>query len=105
MHLMQDQKFREDLYYRLKVVDLHLPALRERKQDIPELVGYFVRKNNSRLGVNIDGVSPRALQAFVEYNWPGNIRELANAIERTMIFCDDQTIDLEHLPPEFTKSA
>lgn len=104
MHMIQDGKFREDLYYRLKVVDLHLPALRDRKQDIPDLVGYFIRKGNSRLGMNIDGVTPKALQALVEYSWPGNIRELANVMERTMLFCDDPVIDYQHLPPDFTGS-
>jgi transcriptional regulator with PAS, ATPase and Fis domain len=104
MHMIQDGKFREDLYYRLKVVDLHLPALRDRKQDIPDLVGYFIRKGNSRLGMNIDGVTLKALQALVEYSWPGNIRELANVMERTMLFCDDPVIDYQHLPPDFTGS-
>jgi DNA-binding NtrC family response regulator len=101
MHLIQDGKFREDLYYRLKVVDLHLPALRDRKQDIPDLVGYFIRKGNSRLGLNIDGATPKALKALVDYSWPGNIRELANVMERTMLFCDDPVIDIHHLPPDF----
>jgi two-component system, NtrC family, response regulator AtoC len=104
MHLIQEGKFREDLYYRLKVVDLHLPALRDRKQDIPDLVGYFIRKNNAHLGVNIEGVTPKALQIMIDYNWPGNIRELANVLERTMLFCDDPVIDVQHLPPEFTIS-
>jgi DNA-binding NtrC family response regulator len=101
MHLIQDGKFREDLYYRLKVVDLNLPALRDRKQDIPELVGYFIRRGNQHLGLNIEGTTPRALQVLIDYNWPGNIRELANVIERTMLFCDDPIIDVNHLPPEF----
>jgi two-component system, NtrC family, response regulator AtoC len=102
MQLIADGKFREDLYYRLKVVDLNLPPLRSRKQDIPELVGYFIRKTNSKLGMNIDGITPKALQFMVEYNWPGNIRELMNVIERTMLFCDDPVIDVEHLPYEMT---
>lgn len=102
MHLIHDGKFREDLYYRLKVVDLHLPALRDRKQDIPDLVGYFIRKGNSRLGMNIDGATPKALKALVDYSWPGNIRELANVLERTMLFCDDPIIDVHHLPPDFS---
>ncbi len=102
MHLIQDGKFREDLYYRLKVVDLTLPPLRDRKQDIPDLVGYFIRINNSRLGLNISGTTPKALQLLVEYNWPGNIRELANVLERTMLFCDDPIIDVQHLPSEFS---
>ncbi len=93
-------EFREDLYYRLKVVDLHLPPLRERQQDIPELVGLFIRKNNQRMGVNITDVTPRAMQALVAHHWPGNIRELRNIIERAMLFCDEEAIDLPHLPPE-----
>lgn len=98
--LIQDGRFREDLYYRLKVVDLHLPPLRERQQDIPELVGLFIRKNNQRMGVNITDVTPRAMQALVAHHWPGNIRELRNIIERAMLFCDEEAIDLPHLPPE-----
>ena len=98
--LIQDGRFREDLYYRLKVVDLHLPPLRERREDIPELVGLFVRRNNQRMGVNITDVTPRAMRALVTHHWPGNIRELRNIIERAMLFCDEEAIDLPHLPPE-----
>ena len=99
--LIEDNKFREDLYYRLKVVDLHLPPLRERKEDIPELVGLFICLNNPRMGLNIQDVTPRAIKALRRHNWPGNIRELRNVIERAMLFCDEATIDLPHLPPEF----
>jgi len=95
-------EFREDLYYRLKVVDLDLPSLSERRQDIPDLVGYMVRKFNKRLGSNILDVSPAAMQALINYNWPGNIRELSNAIERAVLFCDEPTIDLNHLPLDVT---
>jgi two-component system, NtrC family, response regulator AtoC len=93
-------EFREDLYYRLKVVDLHIPPLRDRKEDIPELVGLFVRQNNLRMGLNILDLTPAAMQALLEYGWPGNVRELRNAIERAMLFCDEAAIDLGHLPPE-----
>ena len=95
-------EFREDLYYRLKVVDLDLPSLAERRQDIPDLVGYMVRKFNKRLGANILDVSPTAMQALINYDWPGNIRELSNAIERAVLFCDESTIDLNHLPKDIT---
>ena len=95
-------EFREDLYYRLKVVDLDLPSLAERRQDIPDLVGYMVRKFNKRLGANILDVSPAAMQALIDYEWPGNIRELSNAIERAVLFCDEPTIDLNHLPKDIT---
>lgn len=95
--------FREDLYYRLKVVDLHIPPLRQRKEDIPDLVGLFIRHNNSRMGLNITDITPRAMQTLLEHNWPGNIRELRNVIERAMLFCDDPAIDLPHLPQELLK--
>lgn len=98
--LMKEGKFREDLYYRLKVVDLHLPPLRERREDIPELVGLFIRKNNPKMGLNIQDVTPRAMQALIAHDWPGNVRELRNVIERAMLFCDDASIDLPHLPAE-----
>ncbi len=98
--LISEEKFREDLYYRLKVVDLHLPPLREHKQDIPELVGMFIRQNNPRMGLNITDVSPRSIQALMVHDWPGNVRELRNVIERAMLFCDEAVIDLSHLPAE-----
>lgn len=96
--LMEEGKFRQDLYYRLKVVDLHLPLLKDRKEDIPDLVGLFIRKNNQRMGLNITDVTPRAMQALLDHDWPGNIRELRNVVERAMLFCDDPAIDLPHLP-------
>lgn len=98
--LMEQGNFREDLFYRLKVVDLHLPPLRERPQDIPDLVGLFIRKNNQQMGVNITDVTPRALAALMAHTWPGNIRELKNVIERATLFCDEACIDLPHLPAE-----
>ncbi len=98
--LISQGLFREDLYFRLKVVDLHLPPLRERKQDIPELVGLFIHKNNQRMGMNVNDVTPRAMQALMDHNWPGNIRELRNIIERAMLFCDEPHIDLPHLPSD-----
>jgi two-component system, NtrC family, response regulator AtoC len=98
--LIANGNFREDLYYRLKVVDLHLPPLCERKEDIPELVGLFIRTNNQRMGMNITDVTPRAMEAMIKHHWPGNIRELKNVIERAMLFCDDSAIDLPHLPNE-----
>ncbi len=101
--MISDGLFREDLYYRLKVVDLHIPPLRERKGDILELAGLFVRQNNARMGLNISDITPRAVDALRAYNWPGNVRELRNAIERAMLFCDDPAIDLMHLPGDVVK--
>ena len=96
--MVKEGSFRQDLYYRLKKIDLDLPPLRERKVDLPEMVGYFIRQNNGRQGANITGVSPQAMEALLKYDWPGNIRELANAIERALIFCDGETIQLGDLP-------
>lgn len=101
--MMKDGEFREDLYYRLKVVDLDLPPLRERKDDIPELVGFFMREQNARQGLNITDITPRALQALMAYDWPGNIRELNHDIERAMLFCDDPVLDINHLPMDIIK--
>jgi DNA-binding NtrC family response regulator len=103
--MIAENAFREDLYYRLKVVDLHLPPLRERRQDIPEMAGFFVRKNNLRLGVNVTDISQRCLEALVSYRWPGNVRELSNAIERALLFCDDAVIDVAHLPADLTRTT
>ena len=98
--LMKEGNFREDLYYRLKVVDLELPPLRDRKEDIPDLIGLFIRKLNPAMGLNIQDVTPRAMEALLKHNWPGNIRELRNAIERAMLFCDEFYLDLPNLPAE-----
>lgn len=102
--LIQDEKFRQDLYFRLKVVDLHLPPLRDRKADIPEFVGFFIKQHNQKLGMNVTDVTPRALQALTAYSWPGNIRELHHAIEHAMLFCDGEIIELEHLPADVTRT-
>lgn len=96
--MIENHEFREDLYYRLKVADLDLPTLAERRGDIPELVGHFVRKFNARQGSNITDVSTKALEVLTAYPWPGNIRELSNVIERAILFCDNPIIDVNHLP-------
>ncbi|MCJ7694900.1 MAG: sigma-54 dependent transcriptional regulator [Anaerolineaceae bacterium] len=100
--MIANHEFREDLYYRLKVVDLDLPPLNERREDIPELVGHLLKKFNQSMGANILNVTPRAMKALKDYDWPGNIRELSNTIERAVLFCDDEAIDLPHLPTELT---
>jgi DNA-binding NtrC family response regulator len=92
--------FREDLYYRLNVVPIHLPPLRDRREDIPLLVGHFMAKFNDRLKKQIGQIAPEALDCLCAYHWPGNIRELENVIERTMLFCEAPTIRLADLPGE-----
>jgi two-component system response regulator HydG len=94
---IREGKFREDLFYRLSVVPIHLPPLRERKEDIPLLVDHFLEKYNKRAKKNIRGISPRALKAMKEYDWPGNIRELENTIERAVVLARSDGIDLEDL--------
>jgi PAS domain S-box-containing protein len=96
--LVESKQFREDLYYRINVIRLMLPKLSERKEDIPLLVDHFVERFNSLTGKRIAGVSDEVLAAFALHDWPGNIRELENAIERAFILCNDGIIDLTHLP-------
>ncbi len=103
--MLAEGTFRQDLYYRLKVVDLHIPPLRERQEIIPELVGLFIRQNNARMGTNVTDITPRAMQVLLDHRWPGNIRELRNVIERAMLFCDGPSIDLAHLPYEMVQQA
>jgi two-component system response regulator AtoC len=98
--MIEKGEFRDDLYYRLKVVDLDMPPLRDRKEDISELVGFFIHQNNPRMGLNIQDVTPKAMEALAAHDWPGNIRELRNVIERAMLFCDEPAIDVSHLPAE-----
>ncbi len=95
--------FREDLYYRLKVVAIHLPPLRERKEDIPQLAQTLLEDLARKIGSKVRTISPHAIEVLTEYGWPGNVRELKNVIERALIFADDGMLDLEHLPEELFK--
>ena len=97
---VQTGNFREDLYYRLNVVPIHLPPLRERTVDIPLLVEHFVTKFNERLRKSVSGVDDEALAALVAYPWPGNIRELENVLERTILFSEGAIIRARDLPAE-----
>jgi nitrogen regulation protein NR(I) len=92
--------FREDLYYRLNVVPIRLPALRERAVDIPLLVEHFLRRFNERLKKHVIGAAPEALDVLASYPWPGNIRELENVVERAVLFCDTENVRADDLPPE-----
>ncbi len=91
-------RFREDLYYRLKVVELFLPPLRERTDDIPSLIRHSLQKLNNKLNKTIDAVSGDVQKIFMDYPWPGNIREMENALEHAVIVCHQNTITMEHLP-------
>ncbi len=98
-------KFREDLFYRLNVVEIHLPELSERAEDIPLLVNSFISKFRAEMGKAIKGISNQAMSALVHHQWKGEIRELQNIVERAMIFCDAEMIDVRHLPEELQSSA
>ena len=95
---IKDGFFRQDLFYRLSVVRIHLPPLRERIADVPALAAVFLDQFNREMGKNSKGASPAALSALRDHNWPGNIRELRNVLERAAVFCDVEQIELSHLP-------
>jgi len=90
-------EFREDLYYRLNVITISLPPLRERKGDIPEFVNHFVRKYCKETGKDVEGVGPEGMSMLESYSWPGNIRELENCIQRAVILCQGRRISPQHL--------
>jgi len=92
---VQQGRFRDDLYYRLNVIEIHLPALRERREDIPLLAEHFVEKIASELGKDISGISADALKVLIGYDWPGNVRELENVIERAMVTSHSDTLEAE----------
>ncbi|MDQ3948882.1 MAG: sigma-54 dependent transcriptional regulator [Gemmatimonadota bacterium] len=91
-------RFRADLYYRINVVRLHLPPLRDRREDIPELVRHFMQLYGRRLGLSVNAVSPAAMRLFMEYAWPGNVRELENVIERALVLAEGPQVEPEQLP-------
>ncbi|AKU91278.1 sigma-54-dependent transcriptional regulator [Vulgatibacter incomptus] len=102
---IQAGRFREDLFYRLNVVPVSLPALRDRRSDIPLLVEFFREKYNRKLNKRIDAVEPEAMEALQAYAWPGNIRELENLMERSLLFADGPTIRHEDLPENLREIA
>ena len=96
--VVREGKFREDLFYRLSVIPIQIPPLRERKEDIPLLVEHFVQRYSTQFRKKVGQVSPDGMKLMMDYSWPGNIRELKNAIERAMILVDKDPIDVAHLP-------
>jgi DNA-binding NtrC family response regulator len=98
--LVKEGHFREDLYYRLNVFTLHLPPLRERREDIPALVEHFLGKTRGEVGI-----SSAALQLLMAYSWPGNVRELQNVIERASVICEDGQIEPGHLPAPISSTS
>jgi len=96
-----DGRLRQDLYFRLNVFHIHLPALREHKEDLPALVEHLLEEINAKHGRAVRGINSEVLSYFVSYPWPGNVRELRNVLERAAIACERDTIGRQHLPPDF----
>lgn len=101
---VKDGSFREDLFYRINVITIKLPPLRERREDIELLVRYFIQKFSFELGKRVNGIDEEALSHIKKYNWPGNIRELQNVIERAILISESSLISSEHLPEEMVSS-
>jgi DNA-binding NtrC family response regulator len=96
---IKNGSFREDLFYRLNVVTIELPPLRERRGDVPALASFFLRRYAAENGKSIDTFSEDALHTLLEYRWPGNVRELENVVERAVVLCDGPSVERKHLPP------
>lgn len=99
LELIDQKRFREDLYFRINVIPIHLPPVRQRKEDIPLLVNTFISRLALRTGKNIRGLNREALNRFMDYPWPGNVREMKSALEYAFTVADRETIDIDHLPP------
>jgi two-component system response regulator AtoC len=102
---VQDKGFREDLYYRLKVIPIHIPPLRERKEDIYLLLKHFLNQYNKQFNKSFKEIADDSYEAILDYPWPGNIRELKNMIERIVLLEDDETLKLAHLPPSVKEGS
>jgi DNA-binding NtrC family response regulator len=103
--LVRQGRFREDLFYRVRVIHLKIPALRERREDIPLLIDRLVAKFNRLQGKDIAGVSEEVLARLMEHDYPGNVRELENIVEQAFVLCRGGRIELHHLPPELRPAA
>ncbi len=102
---VEQGRFREDLYYRLKVIEIHLPPLRDRIEDIPPLIQCYLTRLNRKLNRKISSVSPAAMKIFCDYKWPGNIREMVNLLEQIMTFNNPEILDVKHLPKSLQTST
>jgi two-component system response regulator AtoC len=101
---VREGRFREDLFYRLNVITVALPPLRDRREDIPLLVEHFIARTNAKLGTQIEGASAETMKLLMDYRWPGNVRELENTIERAMVLCDGRRIEADGLPERVRES-
>ena len=103
--LVMEEKFRSDLYFRLNVVCIHVPPLRERSEDIPLLIDWLMKQLNFRLNLQIPGISQEAVQRLMEYDWPGNVRELQNVLERAMNLAWFETLEWKYFSDYFKHHA
>ncbi len=101
--LIEQKKFRQDLYFRIKGVNISLPALHDRVEDMPELVEHFLKEAAAEVGSKVSGITNPALKALENYDWPGNIRQLRNAIRTMVVMCDRDRLDVQDIPPEITQ--
>lgn len=97
-NMVRKNKFRPDLYHRLNTFRIHIPPLRERKEDIPKLLENFIRFYSSKINHNVDSIEEKAVERLMEYAFPGNVRELKNMVERAVILCDENRLSLKHFP-------
>jgi two-component system response regulator HydG len=98
--LIEEKKFRQDLYFRIKGVSISLPALHDRPQDIPDLIDYFLKEAADETGSHVTGITDSALSILCNYEWPGNIRQLRNSIRTMVVMCDRKELDVADIPPE-----
>jgi PAS domain S-box-containing protein len=103
LEMIARKQFREDLFFRINVIPIYLPPLRQRKEDIPVLVSSFVQRLQRITGKTINGLTPNALRLFMDYGWPGNVRELKSALEYAFVIAESGLVDVEHLPPQFAQ--
>ena len=103
--MVQGQNFREDLFFRINVFPLYCPSLRERIEDLPLIVQHFIKRNNTKAGKKILGLTSEALEKLMDHDWPGNVRELRNSIEYAFVLCPGGGIGVEHLPPKIVAPA
>jgi two-component system response regulator HydG len=105
LELIDQKRFREDLYFRINVIPIHLPPLRRRRSDIPLLANTFLRRLELRMDKPVRGLTRDAMNRFMEYGWPGNVREMKSALEYAVTVTDKETIDIDHLPPQMLSSV
>ncbi len=98
LQMVKEGRFREDLYYRLNVFPIHIPAIRQRKDDIPDLVAHFIRRLAAEEGKEVVGISNEALGMLCAYDWPGNVRQIENTVFRAIVLCDGETLQVSDFP-------